>query len=417
MVAGARHIAKKNEKLAQTLAGQQGWQQRLATQLAQRDSQRPLVWFHVASAGEYLQAAPVMERLMRANYQCVLTITSVSGYRWASKRPPQPNLIAIEYYPLDNLANVRWLLEHIQPDLLVYVKFDLWPNLVWEARRQGVKQILISATLQPKSQRIASPLGRQFYRSIYNNLDAILTVSDADTQRFLRTNPQHPHVQTVGDTRFDSVLDRRDSLTPPKLPDWVSQQPVLVLGSIWPEDEACIIPALHAALARFPQLVIIAAPHEVDAAHLAALEQAFAGHRLLRLSQIRPDSPPQHIILVDSVGQLSALYYYADLAYVGGAFGKGVHNVMEPSALGVPAIFGPGYQNSPEAVQLISQGQAYSIHDRAEFESLIMDLLDHAERREHIGQQAAAYIESKAGASAACFDLIKEMIHAHASAA
>ncbi|MDH5302054.1 MAG: 3-deoxy-D-manno-octulosonic acid transferase [Gammaproteobacteria bacterium] len=406
---GLSLAARKNKKLAQTLAGQQGWSERLQRQLQQRSADRKLIWFHVASAGEYLQACPVMERLMLRGHECVLTITSVSGYQWATKRKLHPSLVAIEYLPLDTRQNVRTLLEMIRPDALVYVKFDLWPNLIWESRKRGIPQFLISATLHEKSKRVTSGLARSLYRSLYQSLDGIFAVSDQDTERFLATCPNHPNTHTVGDTRFDSVLDRRASIKPPALPEYLKQSPVLILGSCWPQDEAVVMDGICQALRTFPEMYLIVAPHEIDSAHLEDLNLQLAEFGVQRLSQFQ-SLPDQRVVLVDSVGQLSALYCYADIAFVGGAFGKGVHNVMEPSAMGVPAIMGPFYQNSPEAMQLVEKGKAFSIQDGQQFTQLLFDLLSRPAYRQKAGEDAARFIEAQAGASDACYKLIEEVI-------
>ena len=406
---GLTLAARKNQKIAQTLAGQQGWQQRLEQQLQNRQPERKLVWFHVASAGEYLQACPVMERLMLRGHQCVLTITSVSGYNWAMKRRLHSNLVAIEYLPLDTPGNVKTLLDMIRPDALVYVKFDLWPNLIWEGRKRGIPQFLISATLHEKSKRLTSATGRSLYRSLYQSLDGIFTVSDQDTRHFLQTCPQHPNTHTVGDTRFDSVLDRRAAIKAPELPDFLKQAPLLILGSSWPSDEQVIMPGVISAMHKFPDLHLIIAPHEIDEKHLVEFEQQLQEFGVSRLSQLGNDSDCR-VVLVDSVGQLSALYCYADIAYVGGAFGKGVHNVMEPSAMAVPAIMGPFYQNSPEAMQLVEQQKAFSIKNAEQFTDLLFDLLARPEYRQKAGEDAAKYIETQAGASDACYKLIEEVI-------
>jgi 3-deoxy-D-manno-octulosonic-acid transferase len=411
MKIGLRIAARKNEKVAATLAGQQGWKKRLQEQLQQRQEDQKTVWFHVASAGEYLQACPVMERLMLRGHQCVLTITSVSGYNWAIKRQLHSNLVAVEYLPLDTRSNVRDLLDIIQPDAVVYVKFDLWPNLIWDTHSRGIPQFLISATLHEKSKRLTSPLARSLYRSLYADLDGIFTVSPLDSERFLSTCPEHHNTHTVGDTRFDSVLDRRNSITPPHMPAFLNEQTTLILGSCWPADQEVIFPAIHQALQKFEELVLIIAPHEIKEAELQSIEDEFGHYGLLRLSQLRPNSNmPFHILLIDSVGQLSALYHYANIAFVGGGFGRGVHNVMEPSAMTVPAIFGPFYQNSPEAIELIENDLAFSVRNTDEFQELLFDLLSRPSYGQQVGKNAADYIENQAGASDACYKLIEDVI-------
>lgn len=403
--------AFKNNKLNETLAGHSGLWQRIDDQMQKRKNHMPLIWFHVASAGEYLQAMPVMQRLMNDGYQCALTVTSISGIRWANKqRANFPELVLVDYFPFDSKRNVNRLITLINPNAIVYVKFDLWPNLIWEANKQSIPQFLISATLHEKSKRITSTIARSFYSSIYNCLNQIFAVTDDDKQRFLLTCPAHQHVVTVGDTRFDSVLDRKKQIPPPQLPDYVKQKTVLVLGSIWPADEHHIFPAILQALDAFEELLLIAAPHEVDEEHLQMIEETFSKFPQARFTQLSSDMGEKRVIIVDTVGQLSSIYHYANLAYVGGAFSTGVHNTMEPCAMGLPAIFGPFYQNSPEAMTLVKGGKSFSIKNEKEFSDILFKLLRDSNFLEQTGKAAADFIENQAGASDLCFTKIKEAI-------
>ncbi len=402
----------KNKKLRDTLAGHKGMWERTDTQLKDRDKNKPIIWFHVASAGEYLQALPVMERLMANDIQCALTITSVSGYRWANKRKKNyPKLVLIDYLPLDTKKNMQRLIDAINPTAIVYVKFDLWPNLIWETNKRNIPQLLISATLHEKSKRVTNALGRSFYRSIYQSLTHILTVTDDDKKRFIQSSPGITNVTTVGDTRFDSVLDRKKNLKAPELPGFDTDKPILILGSVWPSDEHHIFEGILKALNAFPDLQLIIAPHETDEAHIKAIEETFSEYDSCRFSQLENHTDSAHrIIIIDAVGFLSSLYLYADIAYIGGAFSTGVHNTMEPAAMGVPAIFGPFFQNSPEAISMVKDEKCFSINNSDEFEKILFKLVEDVDYRTSKGQTAAKYIEQQAGASDACFSKIKDCI-------
>ena len=404
-------IAFRNQKINETLAGHRGVWQRIEEQMRQRKNHMPLVWFHVASAGEYLQAMPVMQRLMADGYQCALTVTSVSGIRWANRqRANFPELILVDYFPLDTQGNVNRLIDLINPNAIVFVKFDLWPNLIWEACKRKIPLLLISATLHEKSKRLTSKIARSFYASIYACLDQIMAVTDEDKQRFLETCPTHQGISVVGDTRYDSVLDRKKQIPPPRLPDYVKQRTVLVLGSIWPADEHHIFPAILRAMEAFPDLMVIAAPHETDEPHLQSIEATFENYAPVRFTQIKPDNDEKRVIIVDTVGQLSSIYHYADLAYVGGAFSTGVHNTMEPCAMGLPAVFGPFYQNSPEAMTMVKEKKCFSIKNEKEFSDILFALLRDKAFRVATGKAAANFIEEQSGASDVCFSKIKEAI-------
>ncbi len=393
-----------------TLAGHVGLFPRIETQLKARDPSKPLVWFHVASAGEYLQALPVMERLMADNTQCALTLTSVSGYRWASQHKDKyPNLVLLDYFPLDTKANVNHLLDLIKPSVVVFVKFDLWPNLIWETKKRKIPLLLLSATLYASSKRMTSSLARSFYGSLYLCLDHILTVTDNDKNLFLESCPTHNNITTIGDTRFDSVLDRKATLKTPELPDFIKSKTVLLLGSIWPADEQHIFPVITKALTQFPDLFIIAAPHETDTKHINAIKKTFANFSLATFTENNLHSDSR-VLIVDTVGQLSAFYAHADIAYVGGAFSTGVHNTMEPAAMSTPAIFGPFFQNSPEAEKMIEEKFAFTIKNETDFENILNKMLTDKIFRTSTGNSASQFLHDQAGASTACFKIIKNIL-------
>lgn len=409
MLPAARIAALKNRNLREALDGQNGVWQRIEQQIAPRDPTKRLIWFHVSSAGEFLQSQPVLERCMEHGYECAVTFTSVNGYKWLQRAKFRENLrpVLIDYLPLDSVANMRRMLDTLRPAAVVYVKYDLWPNLVWETHQAGIPQFLISATLRPRSKRITSAIGRSLYRTVYACLNGIFAVTEADRQRFLVTNPDHPNIQVVGDTRFDSVLDRKKRVQPPNLPAYIHGKFVFIAGSSWPPDEACIFPALKDALAQYPDLLAMIVPHEPTEAHLQPIEAFFQDTPLERLTRLNPNpQPPPRLILGDTVGVLSSLYSVGTLAYVGGAFTTGVHNVMEPCAMGLPVIFGPKHENSPEAVDLLKRGLAFTVSTEQEFRSLLFQWLESPEQVKELGQAAMNVIESNAGAADRCFRLI-----------
>lgn len=406
-------VARNIPNLQAGLEGRKNLWQRLEAQLTQRNPAKPLIWFHVASAGEFLQAQPVMERCYQNGYECAVTFTSVNGYTWGQRAKFAPGFEPVikEYLPFDTAPNMRRILTLLRPAAIVYVQYDLWPNLIWEARDAGIPQFLISATIQPKSQRFASYFSRSFYQTIYACLNGIFTVTDDDRQRFLATNPNHPNIQVAGNTRFDSVLDRKKRVKPPKLPDAILGKFIVIAGSSWPPDEDCFFPALREALEQWPNLFVIIAPHEPTPEHLNHAETFFHDAPLARFTalQQQPDLACR-ILLIDTVGVLSSLYSVATLAYVGGAFTTGVHNVMEPAVMGLPVIFGPKHQNAAEAVELTQRGAAFSVATPDEFRIILFKFLEQPEECRRLGQMARQAIEAQAGAADRCFGLISSGI-------
>ncbi len=406
---GVRLAATRNRNLRKGLEGRQGLWQRLERQLQQREPEKPLIWFHVASAGEFLQAQPVLERCLAQGYECALTVTSVNGYTWIQRTKFQTarRPVVMEYLPLDSRRNMRRMLHLLRPACIVYVKYDIWPHLVWEADKAGIPQYLICAALRPGSSRTTSVLARSFYRTVYPCLNGIFTITDDDRRRFLATCPEHPNVRTVGDTKYDSVLARKRALPPPTLPAYVQDKFVVIAGSSWPPDEECIGPALRDALDRYSDVLIVVVPHEPTEEHLAHSASLFQEFRIERFTRLSPQpSDPPRVILGDTVGILSSLYAVGSLAYVGGAFTTGVHNVTEPAVMGLPVIFGPKHDASPEAAGLLRQKLAFSISTPQEFRTLLFRFLENREECRQIGKQAERLIESHTGVAERCFVLV-----------
>ena len=338
----------------------------------------------------------------------MLTYSSINAFRWLEQPDHKENinLLAAEFLPFDLISNVRRLLGLLQPSRLIWVSYDLWPNLVWEVHRQKIPQSLVSGIVHASSMRTVNFVGRSFFRSLYECLDQILTVSEVDRQRILSAFPDHPYVEVMGDTRCDSVLERRDNLQVPKLSEAAKNKLVFIAGSTWPQDEKCVFPGLKDALESHPDLFLIIAPHEPTEDHLNDAENYFSGIPMSRWSNMSSDIEQVRILLIDSVGILAGLYHHAQMVYVGGAFTTGVHNVLEPAVMGATIAFGPKHSNSMESLQMLEQGLAACVKNADEFNSWLFNLLDDRKRCKELGEQSRDYVEGQAGASERCFSLL-----------
>jgi len=386
--------------------------QRLGNSISKRDWQKPLIWFHVASAGEYLQALPVINRCVLKGAECLLTYSSINAHRWLenSDNSKINGLLTTEFLPHDTIRNARRLIGLIQPSRLVWISYDLWPNLVWEAHSQKIPQSLISAIVHSNSPRTKVFFGRSFYKSLYKNLEHILTVSEADSRRILSAIPKHTQVFVMGETRCDSVLENRNDLKIPELPKFFLDGFTFVAGSSWPKDESCIFPGLKEALNKFPDFFVIIAPHEPSEKHLKNIESFFEGFECRRFSYVTRLSPKTRIIFVDTIGVLAGLYSYANMAYVGGAFTTGVHNILEPAVMGATLSFGPKYDNSNDAIEMIKHNLAFRLNNSKEFRNLLFDLIENRERCSKLGKESCEFVEKQAGASDFCIPyLIKNL--------
>jgi 3-deoxy-D-manno-octulosonic-acid transferase len=414
--AGAYCLKPFNEKLGRTLGARKGARARW-TEKAKSLRASP-VWFHVSSVGEYEQARPVIAALNERSPEIPVAVTflSPSGYGYAMKKETldgSNNIKFMEYLPLDSPGNSRFCLALLKPRALIFVKFDLWPNLIWSAHDAGIPVILIDGTLSGSSYRF-SRIGRLFYRAVYRDLDAILAISHADAERFRASAPGHAKILVAGDTRFDRVAQRKRHAA--DIPIQTAGRTVFVAGSLWPEDEPCIMPALERLLGEMDGLTLVIAPHEPSREYVAHFETWARERRLdaARLSQIESGSTARCIV-VDSVGILAELYRMADMAYVGGGFSTGVHSVIEPAIMGIPVLFGPAHANSFEALELVRRGGGIALSGESEAYGAIHSLLDDPAKRAVVGARAKEYVDSQLGATDACWNQLSPFIEGRTS--
>jgi 3-deoxy-D-manno-octulosonic-acid transferase len=394
-------------KLKASLVQRQGVWTRLERLSARRDPAQPLLWFHAASAGEFLQLEPLMRR-MRERGQIAVTVTSVSGLRWLERVAPWPETVWCDLLPIEGWGTPRRLFDALRPTALVYAQSDLWPGLVWEASARGIPQALMVARLNTRSSRVTSPLLRWFYRDMYARLGLILAAHDDDAAALRRLVPQHAALSVGGDPGLETVLRRLEEAAPVAYPPPTEASPVLVSGSTWPPDEAVLRGAFDTVRAQLPGLRLVIAPHEPTEEHLVALESAWADLGTTRLSKWEqaPDATAPRVLLVDRVGRLAGLYRLGTVAYVGGAFTTGVHNVAEPAAAALPVCFGPRHHNSAAALTLLEAELAFAVNDAATLAATLLALLKTPGRCATVGRQARSRIESLATAAPRCWDAL-----------
>jgi len=391
--------ARFSEKLAAGVAGRQGLMARLA---ASADTVRGGIWFHVTSVGEYEQARPVIQAL-QARPDCppiMVTHFSPSGYEYALKRPCAD---LHDYLPFDHPAQMRQLVALWQPRLLVFVKFDCWPNQVLAADDAGVPIVLLAGSLQPESARLGR-LAKPFFRDLYNRFAHLGVCTEDDARRFRdRLQVQAP-VSVTGDTRVEQVILRyeaaRDGDTATALKALGGR--LFVLGSTWPPDEKLWWPVLPQLLAEFPEMRVVLTPHEPTGPRLADLESRLATQAVpvQRLSAFMdaPD-PTARVILVDSIGVLAEIYRAGHLAYVGGSFTTGVHNTMEPAVGAMPVLFGPVIRNAEEAGVLAKCGAGFILSRPEEALAKARDLLADEALRTELGARARQVVLDQRGAT------------------
>jgi 3-deoxy-D-manno-octulosonic-acid transferase len=380
-IAGRRHLFEQLERDVRRLQGHQR------------------VWVHSSSLGEFEQAKPIIAAL-RNRYprlDFIVSFFSPSGYDHARSYKLAS---LITYIPFDTPGNARRFLDLVRPDVAIMVRYDLWPNHIWELRRRNIPVLLANATLQPNSKRFWFAL-RNFHHYLYNDVTAILTVAHADVEAFRRFHLTRPHLEAIGETRYDQVWQRsleakEKHLIPPSV---LRRRHVLVVGSSWEEDESVLLPVFRKIAENDSSALMILVPHEPTVATIERLELSLNAHlRSIRFSTLN-DYDNEQVIIVDSVGILMALYQYASVAYVGGSFKQGVHNVLEPAAYGIPVIFGPRHENSHEAKELIRRGGGFVVNDQQDCYRTLRRLLSDARARTRAGNIALQLVKENIGAT------------------
>jgi len=389
-------------KMRAAMAGRRGYRGRW--EALRRDLPAQPVWFHVASVGEFEQARPVISALERTrpDVPVVLTFSSPSGYHFARRKEAvgTGSIRFIDYLPLDYPHAMRFCLDCVRPRALVLVKFDIWPNLVWETSDRRIPILLIDATLSASSRRL-SAAGRWLYRDVYRRIDRILAISDDDAQRFAASVPGHDRIEVTGDTRFDRVMERWRARRGEGFDVANDGSPTLIAGSTWPPDDARLLPAVARLLREHAALRFVVVPHEPTPEHVERLRR-WADDEGFAVGTASAGAAGTRVVIVDVVGILAEAYRAAHVAYVGGGFTTGVHSVIEPAIAGIPVLFGPRHRNSFEALQLVARGGAVPIETGDDAYTALTRYFTDESAREAAGRAARAYVESQLGATEKC---------------
>jgi 3-deoxy-D-manno-octulosonic-acid transferase len=368
------------------------------------------IWFHVSSLGEFEQAKPIIQSLKSKdpNTLIIVSFFSPSGYRHSVNYKYAD---IISYMPYDSPRNAKKFIQRIKPDAAVFIRYDIWPNHIWVLAENNIPFFLSSATLREKSFRLL-PGFRTFHRQLFNLFTAVLTVTEYDVRQFKRFGLQHPILEAVGDTRYDQVLQRsRTAKDIELLPSgFTRRKKVFVIGSSWNSDEELLIPALKNLYRKEKNLLTILAPHEPTQQNLERIERQLEPEIThIRFSHINNYSD-EKLIIVDSIGILVTLYKYAHVAYVGGAFKSGVHNVLEAAVYGIPVIYGPKHTNSQEATELVKRNGGFVITDHHSLDAILQRLFSDTQFRKLSGEICKQLVTENAGATERILKYLRKSI-------
>jgi 3-deoxy-D-manno-octulosonic-acid transferase len=399
-----------NEKIRNGLLDRRKLYENLIIDLTGLDRSKKMVWFHSSSMGEFEQAKPIIQKLKSENdINLIITFFSPSGYRNSLNYPFAD---VISYIPFDTKLKAKRFINLVRPDLAVFMRYDIWPNFVWELKLKNIATILVDATMRENSKR-KWLVAKSFHKSLFKNITQILTVSDNDSAQFKEFGLEPAKIYSVGDTRFDRVYHKCiEAKEKHILREGIFEnKKVFVFGSSWEADENIVLPAFLKLIKYEKNAILILVPHEPTLLHLEKLENNFTRHKInsIRFSFLNQYSNEQ-IIIVDSIGILLTLYYYADLAYVGGSFKQGIHNVLEPAVYGIPLFYGPKIENSIEAKLLEKNGGAKIINNKKQAYRFLRTIFLNEKLAEVMGKVCDQFVKKNLGATEKIYTHLKKYL-------
>lgn len=363
-----------------------------------------IAWFHCASLGEFEQGRPVMEAFRKTfpHYKILLTFFSPSGYELKKNNAPADYVF---YLPMDKARNARRFMKIVRPRIAVFIKYEYWFNYMNELYKNKIPLFYVSAIFR-KNQHFFKTWG-WWFRNQLQKVSWFMVQNETSAQ--LLSKIKIFHFEVSGDTRFDRVLkileNPRDLTV---LESFRGDSKILMAGSTWPPDEEI----LKEYFEQQPNnLKLVVVPHKTDEAHISEIRQKFAGmDPLLYSNADEKTAEKARVLIVDVMGLLSGLYRYADIAYVGGGFGTGIHNLLEPGVFGIPVLFGPNHQRFQEALDLQEKGGGFAIKNKSQFQEIMDELLDQPEKYNQAARAAKNYVSSNSGATDKVIWKMKEYI-------
>ena len=339
-------VSPFHKKAKKWIKGREDYFQKLETNVPRKQGKR--LWVHCASLGEFEQARPIIERWLKENdnWTLVLTFFSPSGYEI---RKNYENAEWVGYMALDTKSNAKKFIETMKPDMVLFVKYEFWYFHLTEVIRRKIPIYLVSATFR-EGHYILKRIGAKT-RDVLKQFNHIFLQEEQSWNRLKKKG--FNNISISGDTRFDRVMAQVAlDEDVPNVRDWQGNNKTIILGSSWKEEEEL----MASFLPGNKEYKVIIAPHDIG--HLEKIESLFSFTTFSRYSEINTSS---QVLIIDSIGLLSKLYKYGDIAIVGGGYGRGLHNILEPLAFGLPTFFGPVHDKFPEAKQAIEAGVGFEL--------------------------------------------------------
>lgn len=351
------------------------------------------IWFHAASLGEYEQGLPVIEKIKKQfpNHKIVVTFFSPSGYEIRKNNTVADVTV---YLPLDTKGNAKTFLDLTRPDLVFFIKYEYWPNYLTELKERQIVTYLISGIFR-EDQAFFKWYGG-FYKKALQSFNYFFVQNESSKK--LLQSIGFSNVKVSGDTRFDrvvSILERDNSLD--FIENFKNNSTTIVIGSSWPKDESLLINYINNA---DESLKFIIAPHNIKAEQIAHLKSQITKPTILFSEKENQNLSQFQVLLIDTIGILTKIYSYADIAYVGGGFGNpGVHNILEPATFGIPIVIGPNYSHFAEAIALVTIEGCVSITTQNDLNEAFDKLISNEIVRSEKGHICSSFVQMNKGAT------------------
>lgn len=386
-------VALFSPKMKLFVDGRKSVFQTLANKIQTSDK---TIWFHAASLGEYEQGLPVIEAIKQQfpNHKIVITFFSPSGYEVRKNNTVADVTV---YLPLDTISNAKQFIQLVHPETVFFIKYEYWPNYLNELKKQQIKTYLISGILR-ENQAFFKWYGG-FYRNALKTFDYFF-VQNESSKKLLQSIGFN-NVKISGDTRFDrvvSILDRDNSL------DFIEQfkdnKTTIVIGSSWPKDESLLVNYINECS---DDVKFIIAPHNIKSEQISNLKNQIQKKTILFSdveTRLIESLQENNVFIIDTIGILTKIYSYADIAYVGGGFGNpGVHNILEPATFGVPVVIGPNYSHFAEATALVNMEGCISIQNQIQLNEAFDLLIQNEDERLEKGHICSTFVQMNKGAT------------------
>lgn len=353
----------------------------------------PIIWVHCASLGEFEQGRPLIEAIKKQHpqYQIFLTFFSPSGYE-IRKNYELANYIY--YLPADTKSNAQKLIELVNPEFVFFVKYEFWFHYIQELKKQNIPLYLVSGIFRENQLFFKNAPWGKWYRKMLFGFEHFFVQDEQSVKLLARIGINN--VTKAGDTRFDRVAEiARNGKDIPLVEKFRGNSQLVVAGSTWKPDEDLLIEYIHA----HPEIKFVIAPHETKKGNIDRLISQLKTPVICYTEATNESVMNKQVLLVDTIGLLSSVYKYADLAYIGGGFGVGIHNTLEAAIFGMPIVFGPNYLRFNEATTMVKLGIAHPINDYSGLKTILDTLLTDTEKRKKITFACISFTQQNLGAT------------------